>query len=196
MNPVDLAADISVITPERLDNLVRALKLTANLPGSMAEFGVYRGGSALVIAETCPYKILHLFDTYAGLPQDEWIGNDPEGYVIKGMFACDQAETERVLEGQLYVNHPGLFPATTVGLEQLQFSFVHVDCDLWDGAVDSILFFWPRIVHDGIIYFNDYGCKFTGVTNAVNGAFGNKQIVLQYEPSTGVQIGCYIVKEG
>ena len=196
---IDFADGVSVITPERLENLRRALKATQDLPGDMAELGVYRGGSAKVIAATCPAKILHLFDTFTGLPYSETVERDPERYVRKGMFsACSEAEVRMYLGIGRHVYHPGLFPASAEGFQDsdTSFSFVHVDCDLYDGARDAIRFFWPRMVHGGIMFFDDYNCKFTGVTEAVDEVFHESRIMKQTEPSTGVQIGCYVVKGG
>ncbi len=41
----------------------------ARLPGDIAEVGVYEGGSARMICEVKAELNLHLFDTFAGLPE-------------------------------------------------------------------------------------------------------------------------------
>lgn len=192
---INLAAGISAITPERLENLCAALRSVMHLPGDIAELGVWRGGSALVLAATCPAKLLHLFDTFSGLPADETAQRDQYGYVRKGMFSCPQWEVRIYLASCHVAFHQGVFPATTDRLDALRFCFVHVDCDLYQGAHDAIEWFWPRLSPGGIMFFDDYGCKFTGVTEAVREAFSPDRIVEQHEPSTGVQIGCYVVKE-
>jgi O-methyltransferase len=92
------------------------------------------------------------------------------------------------------VFHMGLFPETTRDLhEDVCFSFVHVDCDLYQSARDAIRYFWPRLRTGGILYADDYGCEFTGVTEAVNAAFTPEQIELQYDVH-GYQIGALVVK--
>jgi hypothetical protein len=60
MTSKERVAGISLITPDRLDNLCAAAARTESVPGDMAELGVYRGGSALVLADLQPGKRLHL----------------------------------------------------------------------------------------------------------------------------------------
>lgn len=192
---LDAVAGISLITPERLENLARAVQATSNLPGVMAELGVYRGGSARVIAETCSAKLLHLFDTFAGLPYEEDQKRNPAGHDLSvGRFACRQDEVEHFLKGFNVDIHAGVFPGSTSGLEHLQFSFVHVDCDLYQSAIDAIGWFWPRMVDGGAIFFDDYGCEFTGVTDAVHEWFDPWEIEKQFDRSNGFQVGCLVVK--
>ncbi len=48
---------------------------TEKIKGELAEVGVYKGGSAKLICEAKGNSILHLFDTFEGLPN---VGeNDP-----------------------------------------------------------------------------------------------------------------------
>src|SRR5208337_33722 len=56
---------ISPLEAIQLFSLVRA---TAKLGGCMAEVGVYQGGTARLIREADTSRPLHLFDTFAGLP--------------------------------------------------------------------------------------------------------------------------------
>lgn len=181
---------VSLITPDRLVNLAKAVERTKSIPGDMAELGVYRGGSAFELAQSCPDKLLHLFDTFTGLPYDETDENDPEGYCRKGMFACPESLVRQHMTHYNVEFHAGLFPGTTEGFDA-RFSFVHVDCDLGGVAADAIKWFWPRMNEGGIMYFDDYGCKFTGVTRAVDAVF--KEIELQYDIH-GYQIGALVVK--
>lgn len=191
---IEEVAGVSLITPDRLANLVNAVERTAHLPGGMAELGVYRGGSAKVIASVCPDKLLRLFDTFTGLPQDETQERDPDGYCREGMFAAREEEVREYLKGCNAMIYRGHFPMTARGLGNTIYSFVHVDCDLYSGARDAISFFWPLLVSGGILYFDDYGCKFTGVTEAVDEAFTAAQIEKQYD-CHGYQIGALVVKE-
>src|ERR1035437_3260465 len=50
-----------------LFNIVSAVEATADISGDTAEVGVYRGGSAKVIAEFNGGKHLHLCDTFEGI---------------------------------------------------------------------------------------------------------------------------------
>jgi hypothetical protein len=158
---------VSLLSSEKLNNLEMAINFTRHLSGDMAEFGVYKGGSAYFIHWCCPNKLLHLFDTFAGCPEDDVydIGHK------KGDFISNLGDVKEFLGQGNYVYHVGYFPDTTKGLDKL-YSFVHVDCDLKKGIEDSINYFWPRLVTGGIILFDDYGWKKTpGVKEVVDKFF-------------------------
>jgi Macrocin-O-methyltransferase (TylF) len=138
----------SVITSDRLELLARLARTAAGLPGEMAELGVYLGGSAMVIADAAPAKLLHLFDTFRGLPGDG-------GAHHRGDFAAGLEEVERTLSSHRVKFHPGLFPQTARRLGGARFSFVHVDADLYESVRDAITFFWPRLVGGGVLVFDD-----------------------------------------
>jgi Macrocin-O-methyltransferase (TylF). len=192
---IESAAGISLITPDRLRNLAAAVQRTIGLHADMAELGVYRGGSAKVIAAVRPGATLHLFDTFTGLPYSESAEHNPTGHDLhEGRFSCDWRQAERFLQGFDVVFHIGVFPASAQTIEPYSFSFVHVDCDLYQSAADAIEFFWPRMLAGGIMYFDDYGCDFTGVTDAVNEHFPPNMIERQVEASNGIAIGALVVK--
>ena len=74
LETIRLARQISMQSHERLWALINATKYIAlnNIPGAFVECGVYKGGSAVVIARTLNrYKILdrkiYLYDTYEGM---------------------------------------------------------------------------------------------------------------------------------
>jgi Macrocin-O-methyltransferase (TylF) len=138
----------SIITPDRLKVIAKLARKACDLPGDIAEFGVFRGGSASLIADACPGKVLHLFDTFAGLPA----GN---GVHHAGEFAATFEDVRNYLAGKQCNFHPGLFPDTVQDLQDKQYAFVHVDADLYESTRDAIAYFWPRLVPDGAIVFDD-----------------------------------------
>lgn len=195
MNSIPLVAGISLITPERLENLCNAAATTSTVPGDMAELGCYRGGSALVLADLNPNKPLHLFDTFTGLPFTEMPRYNPTNHDLsEGRFACQESEVRALLGDRNVLFHPGIFPQSALGLESLQFSFVHVDCDIYLSAKAAIDWFWPRLNRGGIMFFDDYSCDFTGVTDAVHEFFSRDLIIPQTERSNGIKIGCFVTK--
>jgi O-methyltransferase len=196
MTAIEQVAGVSLITPARLENLVKAAMKTRHLPGEMAELGVYQGGSALVIMDTCPLKPLHLFDTFTGLPWTELPEHNPTGHDLsEGRFSCSAMDAMMLLADKKCIFHVGVFPETAAGLEDLRFSFVHVDCDLYASAKSAIEWFWPRMVPGGIMFFDDYGCDFTGVTDAVHEHFSESEIHNQVDRSNGFAIGCFVIKK-
>lgn len=195
MKSIPLVAGISLITPERLENLCNAAMATFNVPGDMAELGCYRGGSALVLADLNPSKPLHLFDTFTGLPFTESKRYNPCNHDLsEGRFACQESEVRNLLGDRNVLFHAGIFPQSASGLESIEFSFVHVDCDIYVSARAAIDWFWPRLNRGGIMFFDDYSCDFTGVTDAVHESFRDDSIIRQTERSNGIKIGCFVVK--
>lgn len=45
-----------------------SVRNTAKLGGAIAELGTFQGASAKLIAETDSTRLIHLFDTFEGLP--------------------------------------------------------------------------------------------------------------------------------
>lgn len=151
--------------------LVQFARHTCVLPGHVAEVGVYRGGSARLLAGVFKgsTKELHLFDTFAGLPKP-----DPKrDLYLEGELAASYEEATTFLEDyENIVFHPGLFPETAIGLEAHRFCFVHVDVDLYQSVYDCCEFFYPRLVQGGVMIFDDYGSlKCPGAKLAVDEFF-------------------------
>ncbi|WP_443018700.1 TylF/MycF/NovP-related O-methyltransferase [Sphingomonas sp. 7/4-4] len=68
--------------------------------------------------------------------------------------------------------HPGIFPHTAAGLEDLRFSFVHLDLDLPEGTRAALEFFHPRLLPGGILLGDDYADP--GVRETFESFFGGK----------------------
>ena len=144
-------------------------KSQSDIDGNMAEVGVYQGGSAKLICEVKKEKILHLFDTFEGLPEvtkeDTHFGIE---YWNTGEFKNTSLESVKKYLSK-YNNvefYKGKFPETSGPIEKEQFSFVHLDVDLYQSTLDCLEFFFPRMVKGGIIMTHDFH------TNGVKKAFG------------------------
>ncbi len=149
----------SLVTPDRCFGLRQMLRLVSGLEGDVAELGVYRGGTARLLARLAPHRNVHLFDTFEGLPDVR-----PE---VDRHAAGDFADTslERV---QAFLAdcpnvrfHPGLFPGTAAAVRDVPFSLVHVDVDIVSSVEAALAFFYPRLVPGGVMVFDDYDWKMT-----------------------------------
>lgn len=162
---------MTLVDDERLERIEWLVKDTCHLPGVMAELGVYRGGSARVIMKACPFKTLHLFDTFEGLPEDD---ESVTGVHKKGEFCSTFQEViENLREFRLFEMHIGVFPSSTDLIHpDTQFSFVHVDADIYQSTKAAIEYFLPRMVKGGIMVFDDYDwTNCPGVTELVHQYF-------------------------
>lgn len=154
------------------------------LNGNVAEIGVYRGGTARLLAEIFKSKDkkIYLFDTFSGMPtSDSYKDLHKEG-------DFDDTSLENI---KYYLRDyenvrfcPGFFPVTTKPMEDTTFCFVHVDADIYTSIMDSCKFFYPRMEKGGIIVFDDYGfLNCPGVKMAVEEFFSDKPETPCYLPS-------------
>lgn len=142
--------------PAALHILICA-RAARTLPGAYAEAGVFKGGSARLICEEKGAAALHLFDVFELLQHTAIPGAD-EVLDHFGPVHGRLAEARQLLSPYPNVHfHPGLFPETTAGLEQLRFSLVHLDLDLPGPTYAALEFFHPRLVAGGILIGDDYG---------------------------------------
>lgn len=160
--------------------------------GDVAQVGVYKGGTAKMIA-TCFSKTdkkVFLFDTFEGLPtlseKDRRESKDANN--IGGTDGIRDDETvsgeqeSKKQFGDVYFEEvkkyladcpnveikKGYFPETARGLEGNEFCFVYLDADLYQSTKDGLEFFYPRMVPGGIIMFDDYQTgNWPGVERAV-----------------------------
>jgi O-methyltransferase len=156
----ELYAQISphtVVSIQRAWTLWQGVHQAMNLPGDVAEAGVFRGGTAKLLAKAMverPGKQLFLFDSFEGM-----VSVSADDRHAKGDFSDTSLEgVQKVIGDHPFVEfRKGWVPATFEGLEQRQFCFVHIDLDLHDGVLESLRFFYPRMSPGGIIVLDDYG---------------------------------------
>lgn len=134
--------------------LFLAVTKTEKLPGEIAEVGVFRGGSAKLLAETSR-KPIHLFDTFEGLP--DLTREDRPDQFRKGDYSASLENVTSYLAAYPNVKlYKGFFPATAGPVADRRFSFVHLDVDLYRPTLDSLAFFYPRMTRGGILIGHDY----------------------------------------
>lgn len=126
------------------------------LDGEVWECGVYRGGTATLLANRVlpASKALRLFDTFEGMPE-----TDPANDLHKaGDFSDTSFESVQArVAGPLIHLHKGFIPTTFAGLESSKISFAHVDVDIRSAILDCCAFIFPRLCIGGFIVFDDYG---------------------------------------
>ena len=137
-------------------NLWMLARAAKRLPGALAEVGVYRGGSAMILAAAKGAATLHLFDTFSGMPE-----TDPSH---DGVFSADMfkdaelnAVRERLAPWSSVEFHPGLFPDSTKDLDPtLQFKLANIDVDIRSSTLACLQYFYPRTVRGGFLILHDY----------------------------------------
>jgi hypothetical protein len=74
--------------------------------------------------------------------------------------------------------HIGTFESTMKhkDAEQLHFSVIFMDCDLYDGYMETLNYGWDKLMPGGIIFLDEYySLKFPGARIAVNEFFADKE---------------------
>lgn len=155
----DTAAQRSLVSPDRCYVLYTLLRQTVHVPGDVWECGVYKGGTAAMMAamlqEHCPTKRLYLFDTFGGMPETD----AEKDWHKEGDFSDTSLDSVAAFVGhkELCVFRKGIIPSTFAGLEAAQIAFAHIDVDIYKSILDSLAFIWPRLSLGGFIVFDDYG---------------------------------------
>lgn len=135
--------------------ILSSMKSVASLPGEVAEVGVYKAGTSKVLCEYKGDKELHLFDTFEGLPEQAIRAED----LVKSGWLSDTSVEAVAAYLNEYDNvyiHQGFFPDTSGPIVDKQFCLVHLDVDAYQGTIDSLNFFWPRMVSGGRVIVHDY----------------------------------------
>jgi O-methyltransferase len=156
--------------------LYQYAKQAQHLSGEVAEIGVYRGGTARLLARcfATTGKELHLFDTFQGMPKvDHEKDLHREGDFKDTSLAAVTALFQSFSTQPHF--YPGFFPATATPVENRTFCFVHIDVDIYGSVLDCCRFFYPRLAAGGIMVFDDYGSTFCpGAKAAVDEFFSDK----------------------
>lgn len=171
---------------DRRWTLYQLTRLVAHIQGDSAECGVYQGAGSWLIAmanTASPHARHHfVFDSFAGishpLQQDgsHWTAGDLSCDLHT--VAANLAECPRVHLLQ------GWIPDRFAEVAERRFAFVHLDVDLYQPTLDSLTFFYPRLLPGGILICDDYGMtSCPGATLAVNE-------FLQDKPEKMVTLSC------
>ena len=169
------ARERTVVEEPSAHMLFQLARHASKLEGAFAEVGVYRGGTAKLLAGITDRagRELHLFDTFAGMPETD----QARDLHTAGDFADTSLEgVQRFLAGHRSPTfHQGYFPATAKGLEDRSFALVHVDADIASSVGACCEFFYPRLVPGGVMIFDDYGqTSCPGAKSATDAFFADK----------------------
>ena len=150
------------------------------IPGDLVECGVWRGGSAAMMAlahlqaGSNASRQLHLFDSWQGLPEPigaldgahavGWSGG-ADGGALKPVGRC-VAALEEVRElfakeiaypPELIHYHVGWFQETLPGAQVGDIAILRLDGDWYESTRICLEHLYPRVVPGGIVILDDYG---------------------------------------
>lgn len=143
---------------ERKFFLREMARLARSVPGSVAECGCYEGASAYFIARILPDVPIHLFDSFAGLPEPTAPDRAQDSMWEKGNLTASETKTRANLASfRNIIIHRGWIPRTFTEVENERFRLAHIDVDLYEPTLASLAFLYPRMNSGGIIVLDDYG---------------------------------------
>jgi hypothetical protein len=157
--------------------ILACVRAARRLGGTMAEAGVFAGGTARLICEAKGDAPLRLFDVFETLQQEtNDAGSSDRSDEVRhhfGVVHTPRAAVERLLAPYAGVHlHAGVFPDSARGLENERFSFVHVDLDLERSTSDALEFFHPRLLAGAVLLGDDHHDP--GVRRAFDGYFAGR----------------------
>lgn len=144
--------------------------------GDVAELGVYQGNTATMLANMARRMgtTAWLLDTFEGFNPDDLMGTDA-GHRMQ--FADTSLEAVRALVGEANVRYvKGYFPQSASQMpDDLAFSLVHIDCDLYGPIMHGLNYFYPRVLPGGYLIVHDYAAlAWRGAEQAVDDFFADK----------------------
>ena len=147
------------------------LRLSYSVPGDTAECGVYRGaGSYLICTHTAAFELKkthHIFDSFEGLSKPVTV--DGTHWREHDLTAGVDVVKQRLARFPNVEYYPGWIPTRFSAVEDRQFSFVHIDVDIYEPTKDSIEFFYSRMNKGAILLCDDYGFdSCPGATKAID----------------------------
>lgn len=182
----------SLLDADKLRWIYKLIYRVESAPGSVAEVGVYRGGTTRFLAECLPNTTIFAYDTFKGQPCKSEIDHHEVGTFndIKLRDVVTYLEPFKNVELTI-----GLFPGSAGPRERLntQFKFVHIDVDQYQSTKDAIEFFYPRMIDGGIILVDDFNwpnCQ--GVKKAMYEFFAVRPEVVKSDGEALYQ--AYIIK--
>jgi len=179
--------------------------LKKELSGDFAECGCWKGHSTYIISKILSENnfknIFYVFDSFEKGLSDKMPEDKNERFDLskkeiekeKMMFGSTEEEVARTLSDFKFVKlYKGWIPERFQEVDGRKFSFVHIDVDLYQPTMESLRFFFPRLIAGGCIVVDDYGSTtFPGAKKAVDELLSEHKCDLFYEIPTG---GCFIIK--
>jgi hypothetical protein len=192
---------VSLSTPQAVVSLSRAVRYVVEneIPGAMAECGVYAGGSIMVIIRTLLMmgrtdRDIYLFDTFEGMPPP-----DPQDVFYTGVSAAQPFEhlkrgeeghsnwvyapLDEVKKRVLRLGYPeerihfikGLVEDTLPSQAPEQLALLRLDTDFYSSTKHEFIHLYPRLSNGGMLIIDDYGA-FKGVQQATDEYIAEKKL--------------------
>ena len=161
-----------------------------NMPGNVAEGGVFQGEFAKYINKYFFDRKLYLFDTFEGFDnrdKKKEASFFEEGELYKYKTNIQLVES-KLLHKDNCIIKPGYFPESANDVDD-EFVFVNLDFDLYNPTLSGLEFFYPKMIDGGVILVHDYFSElYKGVKSGVDYFLKEKGIKYMMPIGDGVSV--------
>jgi hypothetical protein len=179
---INAVKERTMTSPERLFSLIEAVHyiIRREIPGSIVECGVWRGGSMMAAALTLKSlnvrtRDLHLFDTFEGMPKPRDVDADTWGNSALPLFAEtrvgeDSSDLFRAMLPDVQMGmastgydrerihfHKGKVERTIPDAAPGEIAILRLDTDWYESTRHELEHLYPRLSPGGILIVDDYG---------------------------------------
>lgn len=168
-----------------------------DIPGAFVECGVWRGGSAMIIAMALAEagivdRDLYLFDTYDGMTEPTDLDRSLDGRTAREQLAVQskddassvwcRASLDEVRHNMDSTGYPaerihlvaGPVERTIPACAPAAISLLRLDTDWYESTRHELHHLFPRVSPDGVVIIDDYG-HWQGARRAVDEYFQERQ---------------------
>ncbi len=137
----------------------------------VAEIGTYRGRGLRLMLDAAKNENIKVhitgLDSFEGLPplsETDMSAAPKDAPYLKRVFFADTTEREvRAYVGKEYAGSyeliPGFFAQSLPTLPKRKYIFALIDCDLYSSHMETMDYFYNRLLPGGVMFFDDYHSK-------------------------------------
>jgi O-methyltransferase len=186
----------------RYHTLTWAARSCINLSGDFVECGVYRGDMTWMITQSLDLKAsnkrFYLYDTFAGLDPNYSSADDfpvsPDFFrYVDREYSAPEIEGNvrlRFRDKPFVVVTKGVVPDVLHQVAPERVAFMHLDLNSPRAEIGALEILFDRVVHGGIIVFDDYGWKLFHKQKEAADRFMTErgQVILELPTGQGLMI--------
>jgi O-methyltransferase len=156
-----------------------AAKRALYLEGDFVECGVWYGALSKTICEYLDFsrsdRKFYLIDSWGVMP-----GSHPAAYYQKDIYEDVKSRFEKYPFVELI---RGVVPEILIKIPSNNIAYLAIDMNSSEPELNTLEYFYPKMVKGGIIYFDDYGWKYPALRKVIDEFFSSKPETLLHFPS-------------